>query len=69
VVLDPALVVLSVEIGLAGGPELARRVQDEAAAIVQVSPRVVVSAVDRRGRARDWIALCSRHHRRPTLTR
>lgn len=44
VVLDPAVVVLAGEVGLAGGPELAARVQDEVAAIAPVSPRVVVSA-------------------------
>src|SRR3989440_3170443 len=43
VVLDPALVVLAGEVGLAGGVALARRVQQEVAAIAPVSPRVVVS--------------------------
>jgi predicted NBD/HSP70 family sugar kinase len=43
VVLDPALVVLAGEVGLAGGVALAHRVQHEVAAIAPVSPRVVVS--------------------------
>jgi predicted NBD/HSP70 family sugar kinase len=43
--LDPAVVVLAGEVGLAGGVELARRVQQEVAAIAPVSPRVVVSEV------------------------
>jgi predicted NBD/HSP70 family sugar kinase len=43
VVLDPALVVLAGEVGLAGGVALAHRVQQEVAAIAPVSPRVVVS--------------------------
>jgi predicted NBD/HSP70 family sugar kinase len=43
VVLDPALVVLAGEVGLAGGLALAQRVQHEVAAIAPVSPRVVVS--------------------------
>jgi len=43
VVLDPALVVLAGEVGLAGGLSLAHRVQLEVAAIAPVSPRVVVS--------------------------
>jgi predicted NBD/HSP70 family sugar kinase len=43
VVLDPALVVLAGEVGLAGGVALAQRVQHEVAAIAPVSPRVVVS--------------------------
>lgn len=42
VVLDPALVVLAGEVGLAGGVALAHRVQHEVAAIAPVSPRVVV---------------------------
>ncbi len=45
VVLDPALVVLAGEVGLAGGVALAHRVQQEVAAIAPVSPRVVVSGV------------------------
>jgi predicted NBD/HSP70 family sugar kinase len=43
VVLDPALVVLAGEVGVAGGVTLAQRVQREVAAIAPVSPRVVVS--------------------------
>jgi predicted NBD/HSP70 family sugar kinase len=43
VVLDPALVVLAGEVGVAGGVALAQRVQHEVAAIAPVSPRVVVS--------------------------
>jgi len=43
VVLDPGLVVLAGEVGLAGGVSLAQRVQHEVAAIAPVSPRVVVS--------------------------
>ncbi|HKS98939.1 MAG TPA: ROK family transcriptional regulator [Rugosimonospora sp.] len=43
VVLDPGLVVLAGEVGLAGGVALAQRVQHEVAAIAPVSPRVVVS--------------------------
>ncbi len=43
VVLDPALVVLAGEVGVAGGVALAHRVQHEVAAIAPVSPRVVVS--------------------------
>jgi predicted NBD/HSP70 family sugar kinase len=42
-VLDPALVVLAGEVGLAGGVALAHRVQHEVAAIAPVTPRVVVS--------------------------
>lgn len=45
VVLDPPLVVLAGEVGLAGGTALAERVQHEVAAITLVSPRVVVSEV------------------------
>jgi len=45
VVLDPALVVLSGDIGQAGGTDLAERVGSEVAAIAPVSPRVVVTAV------------------------
>jgi predicted NBD/HSP70 family sugar kinase len=45
VVLDPALVVLAGDVGLAGGVVLAQRVQQEVAAIAPVSPRVVVSQV------------------------
>lgn len=44
-VLDPALVVLAGEVGLAGGVALAHRVQQEVAAIAPVTPRVVVSEV------------------------
>jgi predicted NBD/HSP70 family sugar kinase len=44
-VLDPPLVVLAGEIGLAGGDALAQRVEREVAAITLVSPRVVVSRV------------------------
>lgn len=44
-VLDPALVVLAGEVGLAGGVALAHRVQHEVAAIAPVTPRVVVSEV------------------------
>lgn len=43
VVLDPPLVVLTGEVGLAGGTALAERVQHEVAAITLVSPRVVVA--------------------------
>jgi predicted NBD/HSP70 family sugar kinase len=42
-VLDPALVVLAGEVGMAGGVALAHRVQQEVAAIAPVSPRVVVT--------------------------
>ena len=45
VVLDPALVVLTGEIGRAGGQALADRVQQEVAAIAPISPRVVTSGV------------------------
>ena len=45
VVLDPPLVVLAGEVGLAGGAALADRVAEEVAAITLVSPRVVVSEV------------------------
>src|SRR5262245_52233736 len=41
VVLDPSLVVLSGEVGLAGGEALASRVRTEVARIAPVSPRVV----------------------------
>jgi predicted NBD/HSP70 family sugar kinase len=44
-VLDPALVVLAGEVGLAGGVALAHRVPHEMAAIAPVNPRVVVSEV------------------------
>jgi predicted NBD/HSP70 family sugar kinase len=47
VVLDPPLVVLAGEMGHAGGTALAERVQHEVAAITLVSPRVVVTQVDR----------------------
>ncbi|MBO0869314.1 MAG: ROK family transcriptional regulator [Micromonosporaceae bacterium] len=43
VVLDPSLVVLAGEVGLAGGATLAQRVEHEVAVIAPVSPRVVVS--------------------------
>jgi predicted NBD/HSP70 family sugar kinase len=43
VVLDPPLVVLAGEVGLAGGSALAERVQHEVAAITLVKPRVVVT--------------------------
>ncbi len=46
VVLDPALVVLAGDIGQAGGPALAQRVQHEVAAITVVSPRVVPTEVE-----------------------
>jgi predicted NBD/HSP70 family sugar kinase len=42
-VLDPPLVVLTGEVGRAGGSALAERVQHEVAAITLVSPRVVAS--------------------------
>jgi len=45
VVLDPALVVLAGDVGRAGGDALAQRVQQEVAAIVPVSPRVVTTGV------------------------
>ncbi|GLY03646.1 MULTISPECIES: ROK family transcriptional regulator [Actinoplanes] len=45
VVLDPPLVVLAGEVGRAGGPELAERVEREVAAITLVSPRIVVTQV------------------------
>jgi predicted NBD/HSP70 family sugar kinase len=45
VVLDPPLVVLAGEVGQAGGPELAGRVEREVATITLVSPRVVVTEV------------------------
>jgi predicted NBD/HSP70 family sugar kinase len=45
VVLDPPLVVLAGEVGQAGGPELAERVEREVATITLVSPRVVVTEV------------------------
>ncbi|MDT5043089.1 MAG: hypothetical protein QOE51_4074 [Actinoplanes sp.] len=44
-VLDPPLVVLAGEVGLAGGAALAERVEREVAAITLVSPHVVVSEV------------------------
>ena len=46
VVLDPGLVVLAGDIGLAGGTALAQRVQHEVAAIAPVSPRVVGTGVE-----------------------
>ncbi|GGK98935.1 ROK family transcriptional regulator [Mangrovihabitans endophyticus] len=45
VVLDPPLVVLAGEVGQAGGPILADKVQREVAAITLVAPKVVVSEV------------------------
>jgi predicted NBD/HSP70 family sugar kinase len=45
VVLDPPLVVLAGEVGQAGGPALAERVEHEVAAITLVSPRVVITEV------------------------
>jgi predicted NBD/HSP70 family sugar kinase len=45
VVLDPPLVVLAGEVGQAGGPALAERVEREVAAITIVSPRVVITEV------------------------
>jgi predicted NBD/HSP70 family sugar kinase len=45
VVLDPPLVVLAGEVGQAGGPALAERVEREVAAITIVSPRVVITQV------------------------
>jgi predicted NBD/HSP70 family sugar kinase len=44
-VLDPPLVVLAGEVGLAGGSALAERVEREVAAITLVTPHVVVSEV------------------------
>lgn len=46
VVLDPSLVVLAGATGLAGGAELAERVEREVRAIAPVSPRVVTTEVD-----------------------
>ena len=45
VILDPPLVVLAGEVGQAGGPALADRVEREVAAITLVSPRVVITEV------------------------
>jgi len=45
VVLDPPLVVLGGEVGQAGGPELAERIEREVASITLVSPRVVITEV------------------------
>ncbi|BCJ42588.1 hypothetical protein GCM10010168_06700 [Actinoplanes ianthinogenes] len=45
-VLDPPLVVLAGEVGRAGGPALAERVEREVAEITLVSPRVVVTGVN-----------------------
>ncbi|HEV8173842.1 MAG TPA: ROK family transcriptional regulator [Actinoplanes sp.] len=45
VVLDPPLVVLAGEVGQAGGPALADRVEREVAAITLVSPKVVITEV------------------------
>ncbi|KUL40650.1 ROK family transcriptional regulator [Actinoplanes awajinensis] len=44
-VLDPPLVVLAGDVGRAGGPALAERVEREVAAITLVSPKVVVTGV------------------------
>ncbi|GAA4592328.1 putative NBD/HSP70 family sugar kinase [Actinoplanes octamycinicus] len=44
-VLDPPLVVLAGEVGRAGGPALAERVEREVAEITLVSPKVVVTGV------------------------
>jgi predicted NBD/HSP70 family sugar kinase len=46
VVLDPSLVVLSGEVGRAGGEVLANRVRDEVARIAPVGPRVVATTID-----------------------
>ena len=46
VVLDPPLVVLAGEVGQAGGPGLAARVEREVAAITPVTPRVVITTVE-----------------------
>jgi predicted NBD/HSP70 family sugar kinase len=45
VVLDPPLVVLAGDVGRAGGPALAERVEREVAAITIVAPRVVITEV------------------------
>ncbi|GAA0801630.1 ROK family transcriptional regulator [Spirilliplanes yamanashiensis] len=45
-VLDPPLVVLAGEIGLAGGFSLAERVEREVSAITLVSPRVMMTQID-----------------------
>jgi predicted NBD/HSP70 family sugar kinase len=45
VVLDPPLVVLAGDVGRAGGPALAERVEREVAAITIVAPRVVITQV------------------------
>jgi predicted NBD/HSP70 family sugar kinase len=45
VVLDPPLVVLAGEVGQAGGPALAERVQREVASITLVSPKVVITEI------------------------
>jgi predicted NBD/HSP70 family sugar kinase len=45
VVLDPPLVVLAGDVGQAGGPALAERVEREVAAITLVSPKVVITEV------------------------
>ncbi|WIM95575.1 ROK family transcriptional regulator [Actinoplanes oblitus] len=45
-VLDPPLVVLAGEVGRAGGPALAERVEREVAEITLVSPKVVVTGVN-----------------------
>jgi predicted NBD/HSP70 family sugar kinase len=45
VVLDPPLVVLAGDVGQAGGPALAERVEREVAAITLVAPKVVITGV------------------------
>ncbi|GLX92217.1 ROK family transcriptional regulator [Herbidospora sp. NBRC 101105] len=46
VVLDPGLIVLSGDVGRAGGHELAARVEDEVARVCPSRPRVAVTEVD-----------------------
>jgi predicted NBD/HSP70 family sugar kinase len=46
VVLDPPLVVLAGEVGQAGGPALAERVEREVASITLVSPKVVITEIE-----------------------
>src|SRR5690606_16558529 len=46
VVLDPGLVVLSGEVGLAGGTSLTTRVEEAVARICPIRPRVVTSTVE-----------------------
>jgi predicted NBD/HSP70 family sugar kinase len=45
VVLDPPLVVLAGEVGQAGGPALAERVEREVASITLVAPKVVITEI------------------------